>query len=78
MATDEGYDNWMGLHGNRRDWRNVDLPCNRIWVGERLPPDVPSTVVRNPYYWVVDPEGNQLPYIDACVSRSWTTSTSST
>jgi peptide/nickel transport system substrate-binding protein len=64
MATDEGYDDWLGLHGNRRDWRNVDLPCNRSWVGERLPPDIPSTVVRNPYYFLVDPEGNQLPYID--------------
>ncbi|MBN1640830.1 MAG: ABC transporter substrate-binding protein [Anaerolineae bacterium] len=64
MATDEGFDDWIGLHGNRRDWRNVELPSNRIWAPERMPPDIPSTVVRNPYYWVVDPEGNQLPYID--------------
>jgi peptide/nickel transport system substrate-binding protein len=64
MATDEGFDDWLGLHGNRRDWRNVELPNNRIWKPDRMPPDVPSSVERNPYYWVVDPEGNQLPYID--------------
>jgi len=64
MAADEGFDNWMGLIGNRRDWRNVDLPTNQTWHAERMPPDIPSTVVRNPYYFLVDTEGNQLPYID--------------
>ena len=60
MAAEEGFDDWLGLHGNRRDWRNVDLPCNRIWMPDRMPPDIPSSVVRNPYYWVVDPEGPDI------------------
>ena len=31
---------------------------------KRVPPDLPIVGERNPYYWKVDPEGNQLPYID--------------
>jgi peptide/nickel transport system substrate-binding protein len=64
VATDEGYDNWMGLHGNRRSWRNPDLPSNKTWIGVRLPPDIPCSMERNAYYFLMDPEGNQLPYID--------------
>ncbi|MEO1986702.1 MAG: ABC transporter substrate-binding protein [Martelella sp.] len=46
-------------------WQNVDLPTMNPWIltvpyadGERV------AVTRNPYYWKVDPDGNQLPYID--------------
>lgn len=34
------------------------------WIFKEVPKDPPFTAVRNPYYWVVDEEGNQLPYID--------------
>ena len=37
----------------------------------------PATTIvaeRNPYYWKVDPEGNQLPYIDRVTTTLWTTS----
>jgi peptide/nickel transport system substrate-binding protein len=64
MATDEGFDDWMGLWNNRRRWQNTEIPCLRTWVGVRLPPDVPCSMERNPYYFLMDPEGNQLPYID--------------
>jgi len=64
MVEDEGYDNWMGLHGNRRDWRNPDCPNNKTWNGVKLPPDIPCSMERNPYYFLMDPEGHQLPYID--------------
>jgi peptide/nickel transport system substrate-binding protein len=46
-------------------WQNTELPTLNPWVltvpyldGDRV------EVTRNPYYWKVDPEGNQLPYID--------------
>lgn len=51
---------------DRKDrwWENPDYPTLFAWhvvaykVGEL------TTLERNPYYWKVDTEGNQLPYID--------------
>jgi peptide/nickel transport system substrate-binding protein len=36
----------------------------QAWMLEEFVPDDHFTMVRNPYYWKVDVEGNQLPYID--------------
>ncbi len=56
-----------GIPGTPYDarWSNPDLPTLYIWklvdpygTGTRV------TCERNPYFWKVDPEGNQLPYID--------------
>jgi peptide/nickel transport system substrate-binding protein len=44
---------------------NVDLPTIAPWKLEKAPPADPVRFVRNPYYWQVDEQGNQLPYIDA-------------
>ena len=47
------------------DWRrNPDLPVIMPWKMV-TPINTPSwTMERNPYYYAVDTEGNQLPYID--------------
>jgi len=64
-AKAEGFDSWVGRLHFKKDWTlNPALPVlgpwrtvqpinNAIWVMER-----------NPFYWVVDTQGNQLPYID--------------
>jgi peptide/nickel transport system substrate-binding protein len=46
-------------------WMNVDLPVISAWV-LTTPSGVqqPTKAARNPYYWKVDPDGNQLPYLD--------------
>jgi peptide/nickel transport system substrate-binding protein len=44
---------------------NPDLPVLTSWKGEAVLPTDPVRFVRNPYYWQVDEQGNQLPYIDA-------------
>ncbi|HEA67891.1 MAG TPA: ABC transporter substrate-binding protein [Desulfobacterales bacterium] len=36
----------------------------KAWMLEQYVPGQKFILVRNPYYWKVDPEGNQLPYID--------------
>ena len=59
------FTNWWELYGNRADWQNPEIPHIWPWLPTRVPPDVPVVCERNPYYWKVDPEGNQLPYIDA-------------
>jgi peptide/nickel transport system substrate-binding protein len=33
---------------------------------ESFDPDSKMVIVRNPYYWKVDPDGKQLPYFDRC------------
>src|SRR5690606_1614583 len=44
---------------------NVDRPVMTAWKITTFEEGAPLMVAtRNPYYWRVDPEGNQLPYID--------------
>ena len=44
---------------------NVDRPVMTAWkISEYEPGTTLMIAERNPYYWKVDPEGNQLPYID--------------
>ncbi|NLD72927.1 MAG: hypothetical protein GX649_09460, partial [Chloroflexi bacterium] len=49
------YDN-RGLH--------LDMPHFGAWVMTEYRPGERILAERNPYYWKVDPEGRQLPYID--------------
>ncbi len=44
---------------------NVDRPVMTPWrISKYKAGDTEMIAERNPYYWKVDPEGNQLPYID--------------
>ncbi|MFW5836082.1 MAG: ABC transporter substrate-binding protein [bacterium] len=47
-------------------WQNPDLPMLTAWVRTEPYTGEATRAVfqRNPYYWKVDSEGNQLPYID--------------
>lgn len=67
LAKAAGFDFWYQLFGRKN---NVDQDIDRPRVHAYLPTrDTPQTVTfeRNPYYHAVDPEGNQLPYIDNMV-----------
>ena len=52
-------------------WANPDLPFMNAWkVVEPLTGNATRVVFeRNPYYWKVDTEGDQLPYIDRLEMR---------
>ena len=65
LAKDAGFDNWVSLLKNKYSWAlNPDLPVMTPWKTVS-PINTPTwSMERNPYYWAVDPEGNQLPYID--------------
>lgn len=65
MVADAGAENWVNLFNQKDDW-NGDLTIPRVWPWPmtRVPPDIPCIAERNPYYFAIDPEGNQLPYID--------------
>ncbi len=51
-----------------RDWRNPERPSMNPWTLRAHQRAAPYAFVRNPYYPVVDTEGNQLPYIDRVVN----------
>lgn len=59
-----GFPFWYQYFDDRAEWRNADLPTLNPWMVERPPPALRVIFTRNPYYWKVDPAGNQLPYID--------------
>ena len=45
-------------------WETPGYPCLFAWCCSGVTPGERVFFERNPYYWKVDPEGNQLPYID--------------
>jgi peptide/nickel transport system substrate-binding protein len=59
------FDNWVSLLKFKNDWTlNPELPVLTPWKTVS-PINTPTWALeRNPYYWEVDTEGNQLPYID--------------
>jgi peptide/nickel transport system substrate-binding protein len=71
-ARERGFRNWAELH-NRLDnlYRsdNPDLPTLQPWMNTTPPPSTRIIGMRNPYFHRIDPEGNQLPYIDELILR---------
>jgi len=67
-AREAGFDNWVRMLHVRKDWQlNPELPTLGPWKTVR-PINTPTWAMdRNPYYYVVDTEGNQLPYIDKVI-----------
>ncbi len=61
------------------DWNNARRPGSTDEPSAVLSPWVPTEVAggnilimeRNPYYWRVDQEGNQLPYADRMIARRY-------
>ena len=66
----ETWQELIGAGGNRQGpigwWAmNAEIPGMNPWIMESpLPFNDPIVLVRNPYYYCVDAEGQQLPYID--------------
>jgi ABC-type dipeptide/oligopeptide/nickel transport system permease component/ABC-type transport system substrate-binding protein len=55
------------LYSRLFDKLNPEHPRLWPWVPRTYQRASPFVFIRNPYYWAVDPEGNQLPYIDRVV-----------
>ncbi|MGQ9629446.1 MAG: ABC transporter substrate-binding protein [bacterium] len=69
MAKKEGFEAWHQLFGQKYDWLyNPDLPMLTAWRVKSAPSPVGRFIwERNPYFYKVDPKGNQLPYIDRVI-----------
>ena len=64
MVKDAGFDSWPLFFKERADpLRSLDVPVMSPW---KMSSPITSNLYEwdhNPYYWAVDPAGNQLPYI---------------
>ncbi|NMB45715.1 MAG: ABC transporter substrate-binding protein [Firmicutes bacterium] len=68
IAKKEGLEYWYQVFQNKDDWIvNPERPTHKAWKPMNLPTAQNWIMERNPYYWKVDPEGNQLPYVDRIV-----------
>jgi peptide/nickel transport system substrate-binding protein len=65
IAGEEDVEDWIALFKIKNTWAfNPDLPVLGPWRTVS-PANTPNwTMERNPFYYEVDPEGNQLPYLD--------------
>ncbi len=79
LIKEAGATNWVELfqlkfgqvgtvdHPSR--WQNPELPTLNAWIltDHYIEEATQLVAERNPYYWKIDPAGNQLPYIDRLV-----------
>lgn len=64
-AKAAGYQNWVQYFRFKSDWRlNRDAPTIAAWKMVQPITGQIWLLERNPYYYVVDTAGNQLPYLD--------------
>jgi peptide/nickel transport system substrate-binding protein len=70
LVKKRGQPSWAALH-NRMDNMgrndNPKLPTLDPWVLRTKPPAQRFVFTRNPYYYRVDPQGRQLPYLDQVI-----------
>jgi peptide/nickel transport system substrate-binding protein len=81
VAAEDGVEDWVGLFNKMASgptddtnnyFNNLDRPLLFPWVpASVLGGGTQMNMVRNPYYFKVDTEGNQLPYIDEVIGVSY-------
>ena len=66
LIRSEGYISWMAYFTAIRLWTRNSLPLTPTMRAFQFVGRTPTAEFydRNPYYWKVDPAGQQLPYID--------------
>lgn len=63
--AESGFEQWFQLFNQKADPnQNPEIPVVTAWMVESPISAQRMVLKRNPYYWKVDPVGNQLPYID--------------
>ncbi len=66
QAKASAYNGWNDLFAAKNDvWQNPDRPVLGAWkIAKPARAGSQAVAERNPYYWKVDPNGRQLPYVD--------------
>ncbi|MBM4457668.1 MAG: ABC transporter substrate-binding protein [Chloroflexi bacterium] len=69
LAKSEKFDTWVQAYqfhsAGSQQQQDVKMPTLNPWAYEKSDTQGNRTYARNPYYWMVDTDGNQLPYTDA-------------
>jgi len=69
-----GVATWTDYFTDRNWWYlNPDKPSVNPWVAKNQLSSELFLMERNPYFWKVDPEGKQLPYVDRVTHRLFET-----
>lgn len=64
-------DTWTTVYNQKMDWAtNPDNPTMTGWRLKEYKQGEFAIFERNPYYWVIDRWGNQLPFIDTLVNTN--------
>jgi peptide/nickel transport system substrate-binding protein len=81
VAAEEGVTDWVGLFNKKaagplddiqNHYNMPERPTLFPWVvTEPLGAGTTMRMERNPFYWKVDPAGNQLPYVDSLLGISY-------
>ncbi len=66
IADEAGHSDWTALWDDETEWwNNPDFPVLTAWqMSTPLNDGTVARAQRNPYYWKVDADGAQLPFID--------------
>ncbi len=64
MRVHQGMESTRAAYFRLKNFRNPEHPRLWPWVARSHQSTPPFEFVRNPYYFAVDPQGNQLPYVD--------------
>ena len=73
-VEESGFDTWTALFSDRNLWYlNPDLPSLYSFPAKNPLSEKLFLMERNPYFWQVDPDGNQLPYLDTIRHRLFDT-----
>ncbi|MBV7331034.1 ABC transporter substrate-binding protein [Chloroflexi bacterium TSY] len=74
QVEDGGFNSWEEFYIDRRWWYlNPDLPSLGPWVSKNELSNELFLMERNPYFFAVDADGNQLPYVDDIQHRLFET-----
>jgi peptide/nickel transport system substrate-binding protein len=73
-VAESGFDTWTALFTDRDWWYlNPERPDVFSYTAKNPLSEELFIMERNPYFWQVDPDGNQLPYIDTIRHRLFDT-----
>ncbi len=65
MVTEMGVDSWAAVYADKNTWyMNPERPSMGAWLSKNQLSEELFLMERNPWFFQVDAEGQQLPYID--------------
>jgi peptide/nickel transport system substrate-binding protein len=69
-VQESGFESWDQFFADRNTWfLNPDRPSVWAYLAKNALSEELFIMERNPYYWQVDPEGKQYPYMDTISHR---------